>query len=318
MSKLKYTYVQDQSKGNKFFVTKNLVEKKLYFTNDPEEVKTNNEEFKITPQNGDLVNMGVVFQRIEENCIVTVSILIPISKNQITVQFLVKEGLTLDEFRELMKLKKMERFAHFAPILEQAISLAKPMSNEQFDTLKAKGINVNDAKCVCANGEEKVKCEKECDENKAKVLAERLNGRQEAEEIKAEDLRYAVDNGLIIMYGSGKWDDEIHLRGAICEDFTEGVLLLIPKGKKVQLHDEDEPKAGKWEEGSEKEAVAIQLKDEADVLGTRVEGQFINLFWQFKTDITHHTFNIYKAEEKYCVGIVISEKDLEETFNMWK
>ena len=162
MSKLKYTYVQDQSKGNKFFVTKLLERKKLYFTNDPNEVKANNEQFKIIPENGDAVNMGVVFKRIEENCIVTISILIPITKNQITVQFLVKEGLTLEEFRDLMKLKKMERFAHFAPILEQAVSLAKPMSNDQFDTLKAKGIKVQEAKCVCPNGEEKTDCKKDC------------------------------------------------------------------------------------------------------------------------------------------------------------
>ncbi len=143
-------------------------------------------------------------------------------------------------------------------------------------------------------------------ENKARELAIKLNCRNYTQEITKEEASEAKESGLIVIFGSS--DDLVEFKGAITEELNDGIILLIPKGIKVMITDEDEGES--WEEGGE-EAIAIQLKDDAEMGKNRIEAEYSQeCVWSFKTEIPHHIFNIFDDGDPYCVGIVIDEKDL--------
>lgn len=110
-----------------------------------------------------------------------------------------------------------------------------------------------------------------------------------------EQLQFAIDNGLVIVYGAS--DDLMEFDGAIREELSawEGTVALVD-AHGVITEDRSEPA------GPHQSIYAFWCSDEADADG---------FTWSYKTDIPHSTFRMMDGEEKYCRGIVFALADVK-------
>ena len=121
-------------------------------------------------------------------------------------------------------------------------------------------------------------------------FASHLNGREYLNELKDNEIKWAADHGLVVVYGCS--DDNIEFEGAICDeiDAFEGRDIFFSK-------------EGQFNDGLPNQITAHWCKKISEGNGT--------VSWSFETDIPHETFMIYDYSIPYCEGIVFSIDDLK-------
>lgn len=136
-----------------------------------------------------------------------------------------------------------------------------------------------------------------------KAFAARFNNREYLEEMTEKDRQYAVNHGIVVVFGAS--DDLIEFDGAIYDEqgcFNGGMIYLDKDGVS---------------QGGEKLNNSIRAvwcgKDE---YGKPLPGDFKDengniITWCYVTDIPHETFMIYDEGEPYCRGIVFLKEDLK-------
>ena len=133
----------------------------------------------------------------------------------------------------------------------------------------------------------------------AKEIAEMLDGGEYCDEVSVHDVKYAKDNGAVIVFGAS--DDLIEFRGAIDDEagcYGGGLVYFNRSGElRSKCHDLDCPYFDEIKEKASKiEAV------------WGAEGYS----WTYETDIPHETFEILERGIKYCRGIVFLIEDVKE------
>lgn len=129
-------------------------------------------------------------------------------------------------------------------------------------------------------------------------LAELLDGREYGHEVKEMDLKYAKENGAVIVFGAS--DDLIIFAGAITDgsDCYEG--SVIPFNRSGVIDCECDSMNCPYFNG---------IKDGASaVVACWDSGEYS---WTYETDIPHETFEILEDGEKYCRGIVFLLEDVK-------
>ena len=120
-------------------------------------------------------------------------------------------------------------------------------------------------------------------------MAERLNGREYRNELTGLDTDQAKENNLVIVYGAS--DDLMEFEGAISEEFgTEA--YFDKEGNQLERCDDD-----------------CMHSQRAFEKANKIEADYTNEGWRYKTEIPHATFDIMEDGELYCRGIVFSLND---------
>lgn len=126
-----------------------------------------------------------------------------------------------------------------------------------------------------------------------KEVADMLNNIEYDEEIREDILKYAKENGAVIVFGAS--DDLMEFRGAIEDEVScnDGCCIHIDGNGLVQnkCKDEDCPYF------------------EEKLLHTKtIEGIWDSegYSWIYTTEIPHETFEMLEDGQKYCRGIVFS------------
>lgn len=124
----------------------------------------------------------------------------------------------------------------------------------------------------------------------AKEFAQRLGIREYDRELSKEEEKFALANGLVVIFGAS--DDLIELRGAIYGEFYafNGGQCYVTKDGKVS----EEPIPG----------------------GVKIEAEWNSDYnlptWTYKTDIPHETFMVMDDGDTYCRALVFSLADVGE------
>ena len=133
----------------------------------------------------------------------------------------------------------------------------------------------------------------------AKEIAEILDGSEYGDEFSAQDIKYAKDNGAVIVFGAS--DDLVEFRGAIDDEmgcYGTGTIYFDRRGELRNLcRDDSCPYFNKTL------SKANKIKAIWDAEGYS---------WVYELDIPHETFEILEDGEKYCRGIVFSIDDLKD------
>lgn len=126
-----------------------------------------------------------------------------------------------------------------------------------------------------------------------KEIAEILDGREYGEEVKPMDLKYARDNGDVIVFGAS--DDLMEFRGAIVDEVGvyDGDKVYIDKDGVIR-NKCDYPFCPYFKEKQKHTRHIIAVWDSGGYL------------WSYITDIPHEAFDILEEGKKYCRGIVFS------------
>ena len=126
-----------------------------------------------------------------------------------------------------------------------------------------------------------------------KEIADMLDGLEYGEEIRDDILKYAKENGAVIVFGAS--DDLMEFRGAIKDEvgcYNGGKAYLDKNGLIVNKCDnEDCP-------------YFIEKLLHAKVITAIWDSEGYS--WIYVTDIPHETFEIVEEGQKYCRGIVFS------------
>ena len=122
-------------------------------------------------------------------------------------------------------------------------------------------------------------------------LAKKLNGRKYGDSF-SDVTKEAKQNGLVIVTGAS--DDLMEFDGAIYDEgdcFDGGRVYFDRNG--VNQEEEELPNwiDAKWCKGTNKDG--------------------IHATWTYETEIPCERFDIWKANEIYCVGLVFSIEDLK-------
>jgi hypothetical protein len=151
-------------------------------------------------------------------------------------------------------------------------------------------------------------------------LAEMLNGIEYGTDIPQETQKLAKEHGLAIVYGHS--DDLMEFEGAIEDEIScygGGLALIVVPKREYSLYDEDEEKTTievydnygvvELEEESASRENVIEAKwcEPLEI----ISGNEPVVSWQYKTDISHTTFNIIENDEIYCRGIIFALSDLK-------
>ena len=130
-----------------------------------------------------------------------------------------------------------------------------------------------------------------------KEIAALLDGMEYGEEISKQDLQYAKENGVVIVFGAS--DDLMEFRGAIKDEVScdEGGVAYIDRNELLKNKCDN----GDCPYFQEKLLHAKHIEAIWDSDGYS---------WVYKTEIPHETFEILEEGEKYCRGIVFSMEDL--------
>lgn len=131
-----------------------------------------------------------------------------------------------------------------------------------------------------------------------KEIAAILDGMEYGQEIREQDLQYAKENGVVIVFGAS--DDLMELRGAIEDEVgcDGGGRAFFDRNGLLQnkCDNEDCPHF------QEKLPHAKYIESVWDSEGYS---------WIYKTAIPHETFEILEEGRKYCRGIVFLMEDLQ-------
>ena len=126
-----------------------------------------------------------------------------------------------------------------------------------------------------------------------KEIADMLDGLKYGEEIRDDILKYAKENGAVIVFGAS--DDLMEFRGAVEDEVScdEGGCAYFDRNGllKNKCNNEDCPYF------QEKLLHAKHIEAVWDSEGYS---------WIYVTDIPHETFEIVEEGQKYCRGIVFS------------
>lgn len=130
-----------------------------------------------------------------------------------------------------------------------------------------------------------------------KEIAAILDGMEYGQEIREQDLQYAKENRVVIVFGAS--DDLMEFRGAIEDEvdcYEGGGAYLDKNGLIVNKCDnEDCP-------------YFREKLLHAQVMAIWDCGGYS---WMYTTEIPHETFVILEEGEKYCRGIVFLMEDLK-------
>lgn len=133
----------------------------------------------------------------------------------------------------------------------------------------------------------------------AKEIVELLDGGEYGDEISVHDVKYAKDNGAVIVFGAS--DDSVEFRGAIDDEagcYGTGTICFNRSGElRSECSEDDCP----YFEAIRQKASKIKA-----IWGA--EGYS----WTYETDIPHETFEILERGIKYCRGIVFNIEDVKE------
>ena|SRR5690606_8521479 len=131
--------------------------------------------------------------------------------------------------------------------------------------------------------------------DKAKELAEKLDGIEYPVRLSEELINQAKADGLVIVFGAS--DDLMEFRGAICDEvgcYDGGTALLDSDGllpDRDQIKDDDELHQYFNRKQKAKTIEALWCE----------EGDYS---WTYITDIPHVAFRVMEDGEPYCLGIV--------------
>ena len=132
-----------------------------------------------------------------------------------------------------------------------------------------------------------------------KEIAEILNGIEYCDGIQEMDLKYAKDNGAVIVFGAS--DDLMEFRGAIDDEagcYDGGTIYFNQSGElRSECNNDDCP-------------YFEEIKENASMIEAIWDSEGYS--WTYETDIPHETFEILEDGEKYCRGIVFSIDDVED------
>ena len=132
-----------------------------------------------------------------------------------------------------------------------------------------------------------------------KEIAEILNGLEYCEDIKPMDIKYAKDNGVVIVFGAS--DDLMEFRGAIDDEagcYGGGLVYFNRSGELIsKCNDIDCP-------------YFDEIKEKASKIEAVWDSE--GYAWTYKTDIPHETFDIIDDGFTYCRGIVFLIDDVKE------
>lgn len=131
-----------------------------------------------------------------------------------------------------------------------------------------------------------------------KEIATILDGMKSCEEIREQDLQYAKENGVVIVFGTS--DNLMEFRGAIEDeiDCYEGGEANLDKNGLIWNRCAHEACPYFQEKLLHAKAITVLWDQEG-------------YSWSYQTDIPHETFEIFDEGEKYCRGIVFLMEDLE-------
>nr|QNO41409.1 hypothetical protein NCPLLKBI_00003 [Methanosarcinales archaeon ANME-2c ERB4]QNO41464.1 hypothetical protein CIDILJJO_00011 [Methanosarcinales archaeon ANME-2c ERB4]QNO42102.1 hypothetical protein INBEEEIC_00004 [Methanosarcinales archaeon ANME-2c ERB4]QNO42306.1 hypothetical protein OEDCDHIP_00023 [Methanosarcinales archaeon ANME-2c ERB4]QNO42468.1 hypothetical protein LBOOMNCC_00021 [Methanosarcinales archaeon ANME-2c ERB4] len=128
-------------------------------------------------------------------------------------------------------------------------------------------------------------------------IASMLDGREYGEELSDQDMKYAKDNGAVIVFGAS--DDLMELRGAINDecDCYEGRMIYFNRTGEIECECDsiDCP-------------YFAAIKDEASWIEACWDSEGYS--WTYETTIPHETFEILEDGGKYCRGIVFLLEDV--------
>lgn len=135
-------------------------------------------------------------------------------------------------------------------------------------------------------------------------LAEKINGRQYRDELPKELHKLAKKEGLFVINGAS---DDICQVGGLGDTevscFDGGDIVFCKDGdcENVEfIADEDD-------ENRRKKLLKAK-KAKNIVKAVWCDGDWP---WTYKTKIPHSTFQIWEGDDKYCIGIVFSVKDIK-------
>lgn len=146
----------------------------------------------------------------------------------------------------------------------------------------------------------------------AKELATQLDGREYplCRNLTQEEKAQAHESGLLIVFGSS--DDLVEFRGAFAEEagVCGGTSVYLLPNDLIQKPDCDCEYAERYFTDQKKKAVLLKVLwcpdgEEPDCKGNGPA-------WRYEIDIPHETFRVMADDEVYCIGIVLSVKDLEK------
>jgi len=126
-----------------------------------------------------------------------------------------------------------------------------------------------------------------------KEIAEMLNGLEYDENIRDDILKYAKENGVVIVFGAS--DDQMEFRGAIHDEagcYGGGWVYFNRSG---ELRSKCEYPFCPYFDAMKEKASKINAIRGAE-----------GYAWTYETDIPHETFEVVEDGEKYCRGIVFS------------
>lgn len=128
-------------------------------------------------------------------------------------------------------------------------------------------------------------------------FAGKLNGREYRREITKQEEIEAKELGYVVVFGYS--DDNIEFRGAINDEFgcyDGGIVYLDKNG----IINECECQCKYYKK-------ALENARLIEAVWCRNNKSFT---WEYDTDISHATFEIYDYDDKYCLGIVFDIKSL--------
>ena len=132
-----------------------------------------------------------------------------------------------------------------------------------------------------------------------KEFVETLNGMDIETRIPPIDIKYAKDNGAVIVLSSS--ENSVEFRGAISDEVyrdEDGTIYFSSAGELVNICTSD------------KCPYFMDLVENASQI--EVKWNSDGYMCVFETDIPHETFEILNGGEKYCCGIVFMIDDVKE------
>ena len=124
-----------------------------------------------------------------------------------------------------------------------------------------------------------------------KEIAEMLDGLEYGDRIREDILKYAEENGAVIVFGAS--DDLMEFRGTIYDEvggYGGGKAYVDKSGLITNKCDNEDCPYFREKLLSAKAITAIWDSE--------------GYSWIYKTDIPHETFEIFEDGRKYCRGIV--------------
>lgn len=130
-------------------------------------------------------------------------------------------------------------------------------------------------------------------------MVEMLDGREVTSNIARKNLKYATDNGVVIVFGSSS--DSVKFYGAINDEADTRCSALVYFDRSGEIRSECSDAWCPYFDTIRGNASWINAI--WDTEGYR---------WVYETDIPHKTFDVLENGSKYCRGIVFMIDDVKE------